>query len=217
MPSALLINSDNATLALLEAMFRVNFDVRTATDVNAGCSLMTKSRPDVVLIGHQAKRDEAVRFVTWMRDNGYALPVVVVLGPRTDLIQPKLLKLGVRGFVEYPPDQERVQEAIRTAVRFHKTRKAPPPPVTVEEVKANLSELEKRLNRSMKCFAGVNKVFILSQIGTFIRPRICLKCPLRPEFGLPANVYYEYIRDVCCTDPGKCEAYSTFQHTRESA
>jgi ActR/RegA family two-component response regulator len=216
-PSALLINSDKGTLALLEAMFRVNFDVRTATDVTTGCTLMSKSRPDVVLVGHQARQDEAVRFVIWMRDNGYKVPVVVVLGPKTDLIQPKLLKLGVRGFVEYPPDQERVQEAIRTAVRFHKARSAPPPPVTMEEVKANLSQLENRLDRSMKCFAGINKVFILSQIGTFIRPRICLKCPLRPEFGLPANVYYEFIRDVCCGEPDKCEAYSAFQQTRESA
>jgi AmiR/NasT family two-component response regulator len=214
-PKVLLINNDKATLGLLETMFRPPFHVHKARDVAAGSEMMPKTKPDLVVVGHQARRDEAVRFLTWMRQNGYKPPVVVVLGPGTDLVNPKLLKLGVRGFVEHPPDKKRVQDAIDAAVKFRKAQDAPPPPVTLQEARSNLSELEKRLNGSMKCFAGLNKVFIQSQIGGISRPRICLKCPLRPEYGLPANVFYEFIENVCCGDPNKCEAYSAFQQTRE--
>jgi DNA-binding NtrC family response regulator len=216
-PKVLLINSDQATLGLLEAMFRVSCQVQTCLDVDAGPAMVVKTKPELVVIGHHARREEATRFMTWMRDNRINLPVVVVLGRGTDPIQPKLLKLGAGGFVEHPPEQRRVQEAVTAAMRFHKARNAPPPAVTPEEMKANLSELENRLNRTMKCFAGQNKVFIQTQIGTSSRPRICLKCPLRPDYGLPANVFYEYIREVCCGDPCKCQAYSAFQQARESA
>ena len=217
MPTVLLIHHDKAALGLLETLFKPRFRVQTARDVASGSSILAKSKPDLVLIGHQARRNEAVHLAAWMRDNGVRVPVVVALGPDSDPIQPRLLKLGVRGFVEYPPDRKRVQHAIDRAVKFQKALQAPPPPVTAEEARSNLSELENRLNRAMKCFAGTNKVFILSQIGSTAKPRICLKCPLRPDFGLPANVFYQFIRDVCCGEPEKCEAYSAFQLTRESA
>ncbi len=217
MPKVVLIHHDKATLALLEALFKSRFDVQVARDVATGSSILAKSKPDLVLVGHQARSSEAVSLVTWMRDNRVKVPVVVALGANADPIQPRLLKLGVRGFVEHPPDRRRVQQAIDKAVKFHKATQAPAPPVTAEEARANLSVLENQLNRAMKCFAGTNKVFILSQIGSMAKPRICLKCPLRPEFGLPANVYYQFIRDVCCGQPDKCEAYSAFQLTRESA
>jgi len=216
-PKVLLINRDKATLGLLEAMFRPRFEIQKTSEVTTGASLLTKSRPDLVVVGQEAKGEDAVRLAIWMRDNGVQLPVVAVLGPRTDPVQPKLLKLGVRAFVEHPITQERVQDAINAAVRFHKSRQAGPPALTLEELRSNLSQLENRLNSTMRCFAGMNKVFILSQIGSASRPRISLKCPLRPDYGLPANVYYEFIRDVCCGDPNKCEAYYAFQSARESA
>lgn len=83
------------------------------------------------------------------------------------------------------------------------------PPITAEEEGANLSELEHKLNREMKCPAGKNQVFIRSLLtgnGT-TQPRIALKCHLRREIGLKPQVFYEYIRDVCCSDPEQCEAY----------
>jgi hypothetical protein len=83
------------------------------------------------------------------------------------------------------------------------------PPITDEEAAANLSELEQKLNAEMKCPAGKNQVFLRSLLtgnGT-TRPRIALKCHLRKEIGLPQEVFYEHIRDVCCTDPEQCEAY----------
>lgn len=87
------------------------------------------------------------------------------------------------------------------------------PPLTPAELTGNLSEIERRLNREMKCTAGKNQVYIRSLLtgsGT-TRPRIALKCPLRRDIKLVPEVYYEHIRDVCCTDPEQCPAWQNFK------
>ena len=87
------------------------------------------------------------------------------------------------------------------------------PPITPEEERANLSELEERLNSEMKCHAGRNQVFLRSLLtgtGT-TTPRIALKCHLRKDIGLSPVVFYEHIRDVCCCDPEQCPAYRDFK------
>lgn len=87
------------------------------------------------------------------------------------------------------------------------------PPLVAEEQKGNLSEIEKRLNREMKCPAGKNQVFIRSLVsptGT-TQPRIALKCHLRKDAGMTAEVFYEHIRDVCCANPDGCPAYKKFK------
>ena len=87
------------------------------------------------------------------------------------------------------------------------------PPLTAEEQKGSLSELERRLNKEMKCQAGKNQVFIrslLTATGT-TKPRIALKCHLRKDIGLTQEVFFEHIRDVCCSNPDGCEAYKKFK------
>jgi hypothetical protein len=87
------------------------------------------------------------------------------------------------------------------------------PPITPYEQRANLSDLERKLNEEMLCQAGKNQVFIRSLLtgtGT-TQPRIMLKCPLRRDIDLKPDVFYEHIRDVCCTDPEQCEAYRHFK------
>jgi hypothetical protein len=94
-----------------------------------------------------------------------------------------------------------------------KTQQALGPPITEEESKANLSELERKLNREMKCPAGMNQVFIRSLVTVSgpSRPRIALKCHLRRDIGQSPDVFYEHIRDVCCSAPESCEAYRRFK------
>jgi hypothetical protein len=87
------------------------------------------------------------------------------------------------------------------------------PPLVPEEQSGNLSQLEQRLNRTMKCTAGKNQVYIRSLLtgqGT-TRPRIALKCPLRRDIGLTPEVFYEHIRDVCCGNHEECPAWQSFQ------
>ena len=87
------------------------------------------------------------------------------------------------------------------------------PPLTLEERRANLTELEKSLNAKMKCHAGRNQVFVRSLLtaGGPTQPRITLKCSLRKDVGLDQHVFYEHIRDVCCGDPEQCPAYRDFK------
>jgi hypothetical protein len=87
------------------------------------------------------------------------------------------------------------------------------PPISPEEQRANLTELEQKLNREMKCQAGRNQVFLRSLLtgtGT-TQPRITMKCYLRKDIGLKPEVFYEHIRDICCRDPEECEAYRQFR------
>lgn len=87
------------------------------------------------------------------------------------------------------------------------------PPITEFELKANLSLLERQLNREMKCVAGKNQVYLRSLLtgrGT-TRPRIALKCHLRRDIGLSPDVFYEEIKQLCCGNPEGCEAYQAFK------
>ena len=116
-----------------------------------------------------------------------------------------------------PQIQETKILATRTPVKARAAADAAPPPITAEEGSANLSRLESHLNKHMKCFAGRNQVYIQSMIlgSATSRPRIALKCNLRAEYGLNRDVYYEWIRDTCCGDPKRCEAYREFMENHE--
>ncbi len=98
----------------------------------------------------------------------------------------------------------------RPALR--KVNEAFGPPLTPEELTTNLSLLERKLNREMKCTAGKNQVYIRSLLtgNTTTTPRVAMKCHLRRDIGEPAEVFYEHMRDVCCRDPNQCPAWQAF-------
>jgi hypothetical protein len=103
--------------------------------------------------------------------------------------------------------QARVRPKIRTV------KQAFGPPLTEEELSGNLSLFERDFNAKMVCPAGRNQVYIRSLLtgqGT-TQPRIALKCTFRKDAGQDPEVFFEHIRDVCCCEPGKCEAYRKFQ------
>jgi hypothetical protein len=83
------------------------------------------------------------------------------------------------------------------------------PPITDEERSTNLSVLENKLNKEMKCPAGRNQVYVRSLLtgGGTTQPRIALKCHLRRDAGLTPEIFYEEIRDMCCSNPDNCPAW----------
>ena len=97
----------------------------------------------------------------------------------------------------------------RNALKRMTVQEAFGPALTPDELTGNLSEMQKRLNREMKCPAGRSQVYVRSLLtgNTTTRPRIALKCSLRRDIGQTPEVFYEYIRDVCCGDHEQCEAW----------
>lgn len=219
MTSVLVIHYDKSIRSRLEMLAQIRHQVDSAKHVVAGIKQIAKHKPDAIVVGYDSKKEEGVRLLRYMRDNTLRIPVVVVISPGAGSSQPLLMKLGAKGFVEYPVDQDRLDQAIADAMEAHGVATAAPPPISREELNSNVSLLETKLNRAMKCFAGKNLVFIQSMIlgGGTTKPRICLKCPLRAEYGLNREVYYEFIRDVCCRSPSRCEAVRLFEAARESA
>ncbi len=222
MAAILVIHPEEAARAVLHSLLSKVHQIHQARNTEAAIRDWAKIKPDLVLIGHDARSDEAVRLLRYLKQQVMSTPVVVVASRGSGAaLQNSALKLGARGFLEFPLDLAKLEKAISTAMTASDQAKSGPPPVTPEELKANLSALERDLNREMKCFAGRNQVYIQSIVlgdsGPKTRPRICLKCNLRAEYGLQRDVYYEFIKDVCCGDPKQCEAVIRFQATRQTA
>jgi len=215
----LIIHHDKSIRSRLELLAEARYEIEAATDVVDGIHRMARQKPDLIVVGHDSGKQEGARLLRYMRDNTLKIPVVVVISPGAGTAQPLLMKLGARALVEYPVDQERFDDTLSAALAAQRALAAGPPPISAEELNANLSMLETKLNRAMKCFAGRGQVYLQSKIlgGGTSKPRISLKCSLRAEYGLNRDVYYEFIRDVCCSAPNRCEAVRLFNAARESA
>lgn len=212
MPSALLVCRDRTNRKHLEQLLIGLYEVISAKDARTGVRQLARDMPDVVLLVSD-QRKTASGFLKHCRDRGFALPVVVIMPRGSRQEQPNLLKLGADAFVELPADRQNLSRAAADAIDRQEELLQPPPPVTEYERRANLSELESELNDAVTCFAGKNKVYIQSQIAGAAgnKPRVCLKCPLRADFGLNQDVYYEFIREICCARPDQCEAVQLFR------
>lgn len=216
MAKVLVIHHDKSSRSALESAARSRHQVEAASDLVRGVHHLAKARPEVVIVGHDKEKKEGLRLMKFLRDNVMKIPVVVVFSRGAGADQQVLMKLGAKGFLEYPVDADRLETAIQDAVRARAAVDAGPPPITAEEAAANLSTLEKTLNNRMKCFAGRNQVYVQSKIGAgSTKPRVALKCSLRAEYGLNKDVYYEHIRDICCGNPDKCPAYQQFMANRD--
>lgn len=219
MARILLIHSDEQVRGYLLSLAAHRHHIEIAKNLLAGIKQLAKSKPEVILIGHRANRQDALRLLNYMRENVLKTPVIVLVDRGEGAAQSSLTKSGARALLEFPVDLARLESAIEAAVSSHKAVHGAPPPVTREESDTNLSLLEGQLNRKMKCFAGKNQVFLQSMVlgGGTSRPRIALKCRLRAQYGLNRDVYYEFIRDTCCCDPSRCEAFRRFNAERETA
>lgn len=208
-----LIHSDKRVRRGLEAMCSLHHKPIAVGDVKTGLKMILKVSPALAVVGLDSHKKEALQLLRHMKSYGSAVPVIVVAGSGAGALQMQAMKAGAKGFLEYPVDQARFDREITRVLQTRLDLTATLPPITDEEKGANLSDLERTLNRKMKCHAGRNQVHLQSLIIglTKIRPRISLQCAMRALFNMQANVYYEYIRDVCCNDPGACTAVQQFE------
>ena len=147
-----------------------------------------------------------------MRQRPSPSGVIVVAGRGAGALQMQAMKAGAKGFLEYPVDQSRIDREISRVLQTTLDVTDSIPPITEEEANTNRTELERTLNRRMKCHVGKNQVYLRSLVVglTKYKPRITLKCALRGDFSMQSQIYYEYIRDVCCNDPSACPAMQRF-------
>jgi DNA-binding NarL/FixJ family response regulator len=218
-PRIVLIHHDTPTLRRLAAYLETAHEFVAVDNIMGGVKYVAKIKPEVIVVGHDAGHQDAAKRLIWMRDNRVKAAVVAVYSADAASSQPMLVKLGAKALVPDSVTEPQLQEAIRTAQVVYAAQQAAPPSISEDERNGNLSMMETQLNKQMKCFAGTNQVFLqsrlLGQVTT--RPRLMLRCPIRPDYGMPRDVYYEYIRDVCCKNPMLCEAHRRFTTERESA
>lgn len=214
MARILIIHGDRSARKVLEAAASPHHEARSVSDLSKGISAINKQRPRLVIVGLDVHKKDGLELLRAMKRSHVSVPTIVIGMAGSGLMQPAVMKLGASAFIEYPVEPAVLEQAISRALQTDVDARGQQPPITPEEAEANLTELEAELNRRMQCVAGKNQVYIQSLIVGQLRktrPRISLKCPLRAEHGDPPNVYYEYIRDVCCVDPSACPAWQTFR------
>lgn len=214
MARVLIIHPERSARRALEQHAGKRHQVSVTSDLRSGLKAMSKFRPQVVVVGMNGKRRDALELLGHMQRNNLKTPTIVVASSEAGMYQATAMKLGAASFLEYPLEQETFDRTISQVAMADYVAKGEQPPVTEEELTANLTELEASLNRKMQCFAGKNLVYLQSFIlggGRTSKPRIALKCPLRKQYDEPPNVYYEYIRDICCCDPSVCTAHQRFK------
>ena len=214
MARILIIHSDRSARKSLEAAAARHHEVNAVSDLAKGVQAINRQRPSLIVAGLDVQKKEGLELLRAMKRANLSVPTIVVGMAGAGAMQPAVMKLGAAAFLEYPLEPAVLDQAISKALQNEVEVRGDIPAITREEADANLTELEAELNRRMQCVAGKNQVYIQSVIVGQLRttkPRISLKCPLRKEFGAPPNVYYEYIRDVCCGDPGVCPAQQAFR------
>lgn len=215
MARLLVVHPEKGPRRFLEGRAAVHHDVRSADGVSQAARVLPSFRPDVILAGASQGNGAAVDLLRQLRRCGASAPIIIVGTAKSGPALPAGLQLGAVAFMEYPMEQGTFDRGVAQALQRDQKPSITQnvPPISAEESKNNLTELTDRLNRHMVCFAGKGQVYLQSLIlgaGRTSTPRVALKCPLRRQFGHHPDVYYEYIRDVCCGDPGVCPAYQEF-------
>lgn len=214
MARILILHPQRSARRFLEEHARKHHEVSVVSDVSGAVKFIGRIRPQLVVAGIDGRRKDALELLRLLRQDRKKVLTIVVASAGEGRFEPLAMKLGASAFLEYPVEQAVFDQAVSKVISADWSAKGEQPPITEEELQANLTELEAELNVRMQCFAGKNQVYLQSFIlggGRTSKPRIALKCPLRQEYGDPPNVYYEYIRDVCCSNPAACSAYQTFK------
>lgn len=207
-----IVHSDKHIRKALEALCSVHHEPIALPDVKSGLKMILKISPALAVVGLDSQKKEALQLLRYMKSYGSVVPVIVVAGRGAGALQMQAMKAGAKGFLEYPVDQSRIDREISRVLQTTLDVTDSIPPITEEEEDANRTEMERTLNRRMKCHVGRNQVYLRSLIIglTKTKPRITLKCALRTDFNMQSQIYYEYIRDVCCNDPSACPAMQQF-------
>lgn len=217
MARLLVVHHDVDILRQLARLVEAQHEYMAIDNLATGVKYIPKIDPEAIVVGHEAQKRDGIRLLRFMKEQKIDVPTVVVRSPDSGTDAAELRQLGAFRVVDHPINDRALNNALAFAANNGTVEISGIPSLTEEEIQGNLTFLEKELNDKMQCFAGRNKVYIQSLISGRKRgkPRIALKCPLRAERNLQENVYYEFIRDVCCGNPKLCEAVQRFEAERD--
>ena len=214
MARILVVHTDRAARKFIEKRAGGRHVVRSAGDVAKATKQIIPYRPEVIIAELDPQRPGALDLLRYLKRHHIKTPVIPVGKGGAGMLEPLAMKMGASAFVEYPMEQAALDQAITHARQSREEAVGGAiPPITEEELSGNLTDTEEHLNQKMVCFAGRNQVYLQSLIlggGETTKPRVAIKCPVRKQFGYPPDVYYEFIRDICCGDPSTCPAYHDF-------
>ena len=143
----------------------------------------------------------------------------------TNFFSRKIEGSGAAGAIVVGIRGDSMLEAVRAAQRAQRaqspesgTNAAPPSPVNAP----SLTDEEHRLNKTMRCPYGHNKVYIrfllTGESTEASKPVLALRCDIMAHVGLAAAGYnivlVEYIERFCCGGYERCAAYQEFSKRR---
>lgn len=213
MAKIIIIHHDDETREALAKAIATHHEVIAAANINAGLKGIRQYRPDLGIGGLEARQLSLLTLLKHLKENEFKIPMLVAASTDAGEYQPAALKLGAKDFFEVPIEPARLLARVAMVIQEYHDKRHHAVPISPAEANGNISEIERTLNRQMRCFAGKNQVFLQSLItgAHKTKPRICLKCPLRKEFGYTERIYHDYIRDVCVGDHEICPAVRKFQ------
>lgn len=219
MARAVLVCSDESERTLLQACLK-GYDIASVRSFKEAGKALSQGTPDLAVIRVDTKDSTGMDVLRLMKRSQIVAPTIVVLPRQAGSLEAEAWQLGVRAFVSAPIRYDEYRKALdKVQKQVQQAGSDVLPAITEAEHNANLSVLVNDLHKNMKCPAGTNRVLIRSVVTGLnekTEPRVCLRCPIRQSVGLSEYVYFEHIRDYCCSKPKTCDAVTQYKKLRQA-
>jgi YesN/AraC family two-component response regulator len=117
--SILIVEDDPDILSILSNIFTKHFNIiYTATNGKLALSVVKELNPDLILTDIQMPEINGIEFVTKMRAEGKAIPVVMISSSQDRQFLLKAIKLGVQDFVEKPFKKWDIEMAVHRVLEM---------------------------------------------------------------------------------------------------
>ena len=215
MPNVLVVDRDKLELGALEAMLASAHEVVALRKTRLGLRSIVESEPDLIIAKLEKRGGPAVDVLQFLKDSRRRIPVIVLVPLEAEERKSAAVKLFAKLFVRSPVRHRDLFAAIEAALAAKSEKAEEPPPLTPVEERGNLTQLCTALNARVTCAIGQNQVYVQSVLKgsrSRTKPRVALKCKVRPMFGFSQDVYFVHIQRVCSDhNESSCEALKLYQ------
>ncbi len=215
MANVLIVDKEEVELEVLEAILASEHQVVAFRKTRDGLKSIVESEPDFIVAKLEKRGGPAIDVLRFLRDSRRRIPTIVLVPLGAEEGKSDAVKLFAKLFVRSPVRRQDLLEVVESALAAKAEGADEPPPLTPMEERGNLTQLCRELNSRVTCAIGKNQVYVQSILKgsrTRTKPRVTLKCKVRPMFGFSQDVYFGHIQKVCCGHPDtSCEAFKLYQ------